>query len=105
MLSDGFNEAARLASERVAMPKVNRETLAEFRVPLPPLSVQRAIADVLDAQTEEIDQVRTALAEQVVCIREYRQALITAAVTGQLNIEGSHGGVTHKQRLVDSGVV
>lgn len=56
----------------------------DFSFPVPPLAEQRAIADYLDKTTLEFDGVSRALASQLALLREYRQALITAAVSGQL---------------------
>jgi len=68
------------------MPKINRETLNELRMPLPPLPEQHAIAAYLDRETSRIDalihKVETALER----LQEYRTALITAAVTGKIDV-------------------
>jgi predicted transcriptional regulator len=56
--------------------------------PNPPLAVQRAIADFLDRETARIDTITVTLERQIVLLRERRQALITAAVTGELEVSG-----------------
>jgi type I restriction enzyme S subunit len=56
--------------------------------PNPPLAVQRAIADFLDRETARIDTITVTLERQIVLLRERRQALITAAVTGELDVAG-----------------
>ena len=55
LLSDGFVAWSILESDRVAMPKINRETLCELRLPIPPVSEQNAIATYLARETERID--------------------------------------------------
>ncbi len=85
MLTDGFNEAAVLASDRVAMPKVNRETLAEFPLPLAPAEHQRAIADFLDRKTGAIDALIEKKERLIALLAEKRAALIHQAVTKGLD--------------------
>lgn len=46
-------------------PKLNQETAAKILIPLPPLAIQRHIAEQLKAQLAEVDRVRTALHAQV----------------------------------------
>jgi type I restriction enzyme S subunit len=85
MLADPFSTWAVLESDRVAMPKINRDALADVRMALPPLDEQRAIATRITEDTKKIDRLRYATERSVLLLRERRQALITAAVTGQLD--------------------
>ena len=89
-LSQQFTAWSVLESDRVAMPKINRETLSELRMPVPPLSEQRAIADYLDRETARIDRMVEKVREAIVRLQEYRTALITAAVTGKIDVRGVH---------------
>lgn len=57
--------------------------------PLPPVEEQDKILSVLDQQLGGLIAASKHLREQIFRIREYRQALITAAVTGRLDIEGA----------------
>jgi type I restriction enzyme S subunit len=65
---------------------LNCEILKAFRVPLPPLEEQRRIARVLDEDRARTDRLVALLNEHVSKLREYRQALITAAVTGKIDV-------------------
>lgn len=61
------------------------ETLGELPVPAPPVPVQRAIADYLDAETARIDQLVAARRHQVDLLVARRTALISRRVEiGQL---------------------
>ncbi len=60
--------------------------LKELILALPPFIEQRAIAEYLDARLNSIEDLRTKVVAQISRLQEYRQALITAAVTGQLEI-------------------
>ena len=82
LLTDAFTSYAELESLRVAMPKVNREALGAFPIPIPSLDEQREIAqfceDVDQDHHEATDKVRDSIAR----LEEYRTAQITAVVTG-----------------------
>lgn len=89
LLSEPFSVFAAQESMRVAMPKLNRETLAEAIVPLPSPAEQERIVLYLRAMTSAIDELTTHVAEHIDRLREYRSSLISAAVTGQLDV-GAH---------------
>ena len=55
-------------------------------IPLAPLDEQRAIADFLDRETAKIDGLVAKVETAIARLREYRAALITAAVTGQVDV-------------------
>lgn len=63
--------------------------LLALRVPLPSLDEQDAIAARIMESTTEIDRFMDATDRQVVLLIERRQALITAAVTGQIHLTTS----------------
>lgn len=63
--------------------------LKGFRIPLPPLDEQRQIAAYLDAETAKIDVLIAESARLIELARERRTALITAAVTGQIDVRES----------------
>jgi len=86
LLSRRFTDFAVMESERVAMPKINRDALGRIRFPVIPLEVQRRVVLALDRMAASTRQTRDALGRQVELLAEHRQALITAAVTGQLDI-------------------
>lgn len=86
LLSDQFSAWSVLESDRVAMPKINRETLKELRLPIPPKNEQQAIAAYLDHETARIDQLTAKVETAVERLTEYRQALITSAVTGKIDV-------------------
>jgi type I restriction enzyme, S subunit len=57
-----------------------------IRIPLPPLDEQRRIANQTWAQLRMIDTAVQPIIHQIDLLNEHRQALITAAVTGDLDI-------------------
>lgn len=86
LLSEPFSVFAEQESMRVAMPKLNRETLAGARVPLPPEEEQDEIADALQRITGQVEVLLAHVETHTARLREYRASLISAAVTGQLDI-------------------
>ena len=65
--------------------RISRSMLGSIAVPVPPTEIQRKIADHLDREVERATAVLDRLADQLERLREYRQALISAAVTGQIS--------------------
>ena len=56
---------------------------------LPPLPEQRTIAAFLDRETAKIDALVTKVREAIDRLKELRQALISAAVTGKIDVRNS----------------
>ena len=73
-------------SAKSAVPGVDRNDLHMIPVGVPPIHEQIAIGDRLIKTEIELGKVIAAHVAQVTRLAEYRQALISAAVTGQLDI-------------------
>ena len=67
--------------QTIYMPDVGR-----FTTPLPPLDEQDAIAAYIRRETSRIDALVAKIERAIALLREHRQALITAAVTGQIDV-------------------
>lgn len=67
-------------------PNINQDTIRSFRIPVPPLEDQRRIVDRLDEQTATIDTLIAETEKFIDLAHERRSALITAAVTGQIDV-------------------
>lgn len=85
LLSEGFARYSVLESDRVAMPKINREALGECPLVMPALPLQQRIADFLDRKTAVIDELIAKKERLVAVLAEKRQALITQLVTKGLD--------------------
>jgi type I restriction enzyme S subunit len=55
-------------------------------VPVPPLEEQRAIAAYLNCEIRKLDQLTVRVETAIARLTEYRQALITSAVTGKIDV-------------------
>ncbi len=65
---------------------INIRDLKRPLVPVPPRQEQDEIADFLDAEINKLHTLEDSTARSIERLREYRQGLITAAVSGQLNV-------------------
>lgn len=83
LLTDAFASYAELESLRVAMPKVNREALGAFPIPIPSCDEQREIALFCEEVDQDHREVTDRVRDSIERLEEYRTAQITAAVTGQ----------------------
>jgi len=86
VLTDEFTAFTIMESDRVAMPKMNRESLGSTRLPIPPEAEQSDIVRHIDIECSKIDQLvgHAELAAQL--LQERRTALISAAVTGKIDV-------------------
>jgi len=66
--------------------RLNLGTLSRTPIPLPSLSEQRRVAAYLDDKTARIDHLVKEAERLIELARERRSALITAAVTGQIDV-------------------
>jgi type I restriction enzyme S subunit len=64
-----------------------RQSLAGFKLPVPPLQEQQAIAEHIEKSTAPIDHQKAQVTEAIERLKEYRSALITDAVTGKMNVQ------------------
>jgi len=60
--------------------------IRSIRIPLPPLAEQDGIVDAAWSRFTKLDRLVIAAERQIGLLEERRQALITAAVTGELAI-------------------
>jgi type I restriction enzyme S subunit len=58
----------------------------DFPVATPPIAEQQAIARFIDAKALELDQLVSQAEVAITRLTEYRQALITSAVTGKIDV-------------------
>lgn len=69
--------------------RVPPEFCENVRVPLPPRGEQCVIADFLDRETGKIDSMIAKVDTAIERLQEYRTSLITAAVTGKIDVRGT----------------
>lgn len=96
MASSWFIERCNMLAYGAKMPRVNWPTqLAQFNLPIPPLSEQQRITAYLDASCKAIDAAVDAKRRQIETLNAINKAIITKAVTS---------GITTSVELRSSGV-
>jgi len=60
--------------------------LGDQRIPRPPAQEQKEISDYIDNQIEYFDKCITKSGESITLLKERRTALISAAVTGKIDV-------------------
>jgi type I restriction enzyme S subunit len=78
-----------LSNTTTGLANLNAEVLGLVQMSLPPLAEQRAIAAFLDRQTKKIDTLVTQAESAISLLTERRSALISAAVTGQIDVRNA----------------
>jgi restriction endonuclease S subunit len=68
---------------------LNFESVKLTRILLPPAPEQAAIVEFLDAETAKIDRLVEKVKAAIEKLLEYRTALITAAVTGKIDVRNA----------------
>ena len=99
LLSARFTDWATLESMRVAMPKINRETLGGFHLRVPQLAVQDQYIAFFAKKRSQFEQATDKINVSISRLTEYRSALITAAVTGQIDVTTYAKSGTPDRRL------
>ena len=72
-------------SQSTAQPKFNKTDFRQIKVLLPPLQEQEKIADFLDGKVTEIDKIISETKASIENYKEYKQLVITEAVTKGLD--------------------
>ena len=88
LLSEQFSALAIVESERVAMPKINRDSLKSVALAIPPKLEQEDICLSIRVHSRTFDALIAEGQEAIVLLSERRSALISAAVTGQIDVRG-----------------
>ena len=70
----------------VGLKRVPTEFVENFPIPIPPKQEQAQIANFLDRKTQQIDELIAAEGRKIELLKEYRQSLISEAVTGKIDV-------------------
>ncbi len=83
--SRGINDQFRVATTGITRYGLGKYWIDNGLFPVPPIDEQRAIAAFLDRETARIDTLIEKVKKSIDLLREYRMALISAAVTGKID--------------------
>ena len=70
----------------VTYPAINSSIIGTFPCIIPDLNEQKQITEFLDKQTSKIDKLISKAELQIKTLEEYRQSLISSAVTGKIDV-------------------
>ena len=86
LASDAFRQSVEVDLTGVSVPHISPEQVLAFKVPVLTLQEQDARCAEADRQTEALHSLAQHADGMLSRLREYRSSLISAAVTGQLDI-------------------
>lgn len=84
--SERFIEEVLLHSYGVIYPAINPRTLVEIEIAVPPIDEQAKIAKYLDKKVHKLNNMIALEKKRVDLLKEYRQSIISSAVTGKIKI-------------------
>lgn len=67
---------------------LNLEFVRKIRIAAPPIEEQKAIADFIENETGKLDRLIHEASRSMELLQERRTALISAAVTGKIDVRG-----------------
>lgn len=83
-----LQEQVRSFVKGAGLPRLSIANLLKIVGVTPPLSEQQKIVGFLDRETAQIDALSAKAREMIDVLKERRQALISAAVTGKIDVRG-----------------
>ena len=81
--SESFVGKVEANSVGISYPAINASQIANFKIPLPPLSEQESIAKKLDSKCTQIDSLIAEKESLIADLTEYKKSLIFEVVTGK----------------------
>ena len=84
-----IQELVELFLSGAALRRISVAKVGNLPIALPPLNEQQAIVDFLDRETAKIDALVSKIQEAIERLKEYRTALISAAVTGKIDVRNT----------------
>ena len=86
VLSDGFIQIVNSSTYGVKMPRAEWPMIGNILIPISPEKEQNEIYDFLKKETSNFDDLISKSQSQINFLQEKRQALITSAVTGKIDV-------------------
>ena len=77
---------AKINSNGIGVPDLGLTEISKFSIPIPSISEQKQIYDFLQKEIKNIDDIISKSQSQIKMLQEKRQALITSAVTGKIDV-------------------
>lgn len=81
--------------------RITRKKLEEFNFPVPPLAEQKVIVDKLDTLLAQVESIKARLERIPEILKQFRQSVLAAAVSGKLTEEWREKASNLKQVVIE----
>lgn len=88
-IAQGVNNQFKVAANGITRYGIGKYSIDNSLFLVPPLGEQRSIAAFLRSEIDKIDTLTAKICENIEKLREYRTALISATVTGKMDVRGA----------------
>ena len=89
VLNSAVYRSTMIANAKITtMTTIDQEAILSTNLPIPLIAEQTIIASFLDSETTKFDTLTTEAQHAIDLLQERRTALISAAVTGQIDVRG-----------------
>ena len=88
LASDSFRQSVEIDLTGVSVPHISPEQVLQFKVPALTLDEQQHRCDAADSEIAQVVKLEAHTSEMLCRLREYRSSLISAVVTGQMELVG-----------------
>ena len=82
----GFADVLKMMANSATLPILNQQQIGAIHIPIPPTREQRRIASAITREIHRIGLIRSTARRTIDLLTEYRTALISAAVTGKIDV-------------------
>lgn len=91
LLNSAIYRATLIAKAKMTtMTTIDQEAILSVALTVPPLTEQQTIAAFLDNETAKFDALTAEANRAIALLQEHRSALISAAVTGKIDIRNAY---------------
>ena len=88
-----FRDQVELDLTGLSVPHLSGDQIGSFDIPVCDAHRQAAVLGALNAGTESVSRLINAIGASIGRLDEYKQSLITAAVTGEIDVTAAGGGI------------
>jgi len=92
LLSNPFIQYVNATANGVKMPRANPGIFSAIKIPIPPLNEMQEIGENLNEMIKQISILSIAIRDQIQSLKEYKTAIISAAVTGKIDLRRYFNG-------------
>lgn len=90
LTAEHFVSQVEAASTGISYPAINASDLVSISIPVPPAHEQEEIASYLKEKLAKLDELVSASSRAIDLLRERKSTLISAAVTGKIEVRGNN---------------